>query len=1230
MRQINALIVPRLLQAMEILMPAPSVIFLLFIGFSVEVIPGQELTWLTLASATGENPRLGDSIAVDGEGNSYVAGFFCDTTTFGPGEPSQVELISAGGGDIFVAKYDRFGSLLWATQAGGTASDSAVGIAVDMFGNSYVTGFFGSGIGKATATFGPGESNQTVLTGTSPFGGDTFIAKYDSSGSLLWTTQAGGTGITMGEAIAVDGQGNSYVTGYFGWGNGVSTATFGSGEINQTVLTSVTNSFDIFVAKYDTKGALVWAKRTGGPDFDRAFGIAVDEAGSSYVTGMFGLFSVGASTAHFGPGEANETTLTSAGSSDIFVGKYGNSGELVWVTRAGGAGTDWGEAIAVYGVDNTYVSGSFQDTATFGPGEAGQAVQFSSGGADAFVAKYDNEGSLRWVTRAGGPSDDWSSGIAVDEAGNGYVTGFFGEFGTAIATATFGEGEANQTVLTSAGSHDISVAKFDSSGALVWATRAGGEGSDRGLGIAADAAGKSYVTGFFQGTAIFGGEGNRIVLTSGHQNVFVAQYASTAGCVGSCPPDGEPSSPELTVTPGGLFFTLASGSPADARILTVTNTSAGPLSFNAEATTVSGGGWLTVSAESGTLDPSSSATLAVLAVSGARAPGTYSGRITVRTSPRNEVLTVPVTMSVSSSQARLLLSQTGLSFQAVSESGAPLKQPLRVLNGGLGSLTWSVAALTLDGGDWLRVTPAAGVASPAEPAPGVEVSANPAGLDPGEYHGQLQVVAPQAENSPQFVSVVLSLPPPDQDLGLVLDPTGLIFIAQKTGETPSQTFVLVNPNDNVVEFTLTADFGGGTAWFTLSVAGGGLSPGEAATVEARPATVGLTSGVYRGKVSVQSTPGDQARELELLLIVPTGAPAALTGTPRVAQGSGSCLPTRLLPVFTRLGNNFEVKAGWPSTIEITAYDDCGISLDQGSVVATFSNGDAALSLIALGEGRWSGTWASRGADFAEVVVTGRAVRLNPFLEGTTQIGGRLQTDSETPIIGAGAILNAASFAQQEPLAPGSLVSIFGQRLASGPRAAEGLPLATSLEGTQVLIAGRAMPLLFVSEHQVNAMIPYGIPANTRHQVVLRRGNRFTVPEPVSLASGQPAVFTKEQTGKGQGIIVTADGRLADEANPVRAGDVIVIYSAGLGELLPAVVAGSAVPSDPLSWTANSVSVMIGGKDALVLFAGATPGFTGLYQVNAAVPTGLPSANAVEVVLGVEEQFSSPVAISVRE
>ena len=242
--------------------------------------------------------------------------------------------------------------LKWAKGVVGTGpySDWGSSIAVDTEGNTYVTGGF-----NGTATFGPGEANETVLNSAGQ--ADLFVAKYDSNGALIWVKRAGGTNGEGGSSIAVDGLGNSYVTGGFS-----GTVTFGLGEANQTILTSAGYN-DIFVAKYNTNGALLWAKRAGGAaDDDWGSGIAVDGAGKVYVTGAFRV------TATFGAGEAHQTTLTSAGYNDIFVAKYDSNAALIWVKRAGGTDVDEGNSIALDGSGNSYVTGSFRNKATFGPG----------------------------------------------------------------------------------------------------------------------------------------------------------------------------------------------------------------------------------------------------------------------------------------------------------------------------------------------------------------------------------------------------------------------------------------------------------------------------------------------------------------------------------------------------------------------------------------------------------------------------------------------------------------------------------------------------------------------------------------------------------------------------------------------------------------------------------------------------------------------------------------------
>jgi uncharacterized protein (TIGR03437 family) len=159
----------------------------------------------------------------------------------------------------------------------------------------------------------------------------------------------------------------------------------------------------------------------------------------------------------------------------------------------------------------------------------------------------------------------------------------------------------------------------------------------------------------------------------------------------------------------------------------------------------------------------------------------------------------------------------------------------------------------------------------------------------------------------------------------------------------------------------------------------------------------------------------------------------------------------------------------------------------------------------------------------------------------------------------------------------------------------------SLNGTSVVIGGKTMPLLFVSPGQINVIVPYDTALGTQ-QVVVLRNNSLSTPVQVTVAAAQPAIISMDQSGKGQGVIVNVSGQIVDSSNRAKAGDIVVIYCSGLGQVNPVVNAGSAATG--VSQTVYPVHFQVGGMEAGVLYSGLTPGFAQLYQVNATVPAGV--------------------------
>ncbi|MDO7849324.1 IPT/TIG domain-containing protein [Hymenobacter sp. M29] len=434
------------------------------------------------ATASGPVDESNNRIAADAQGNTYVTGYFHDTTHFGAFTLTTPGLLTT---NLYVAKFGPTGQCLWAQQIGGNTGATGSDIAVDAAGSVYLTGFVGGG----TLSFG------TVRV-SSPATGAPFVAKLDGTGRWRWVSLGSGTQVGI-SAIALDAQAGVFITGTF---NGPS-ATFGTTVLPNSAGPgqSIRN---VFVARLDSAGAWQWAS-SGGPlvaaidEVAEGRDVAVDNRGNVFITGLF------AHTVAFG-----NTNLTSAGSIDILVAQLNaTTGAWQWARRAGGADEDAGLSLAADATGHACVTGTFYSSgAQFGP----LRVNPSYGMSDVFVARLDGRGTFQWVATGGGTQEDFGNAIVVDASGAAYVAGQYRE-----VLAQFGPFLLPHQGL-SLGVVDMFVAKLDSMGTYQWAVGGASRGNDHVDGLAlAGPTDDVVLSGWFEsdsarlGLNVLAGDSNR-------------------------------------------------------------------------------------------------------------------------------------------------------------------------------------------------------------------------------------------------------------------------------------------------------------------------------------------------------------------------------------------------------------------------------------------------------------------------------------------------------------------------------------------------------------------------------------------------------------------------------------------------------------------------------------------------------------------------------------------------
>jgi len=344
----------------------------------------------------------------------------------------------------------------WQKKIGGSGNDYGRSIAVDGSGNVYLNGYqysddysindyvvikidsdgnilwqkkiggINSDIGYAVAVDGSGNVYVTGYQGSDVYGGtyDYGVIKLDTNGNIIWQKKIGGTGDDYGRGIAVDGSGNVYING------SQSSDDYGSNDYG--------------VIKLDTNGNIIWQKKIGGTGDDYGWAIAVDGVGNVYLNGY-------------------QASDVYGGTYDYGVIKLDSSGNLLWQKKIGGSSNDYGKAIAVDGSGNVYLNGN-------------QASDVYGGTYDYGVIKLDPNGNILWQKKIGGVSTDNGYAIAVDGSGNVYLNGIQG-------SDVYG------------GTYDYGVIKLDTNGNIIWQKKIGGTGDDKGYAIAVDGSGNVYLNG---------------------------------------------------------------------------------------------------------------------------------------------------------------------------------------------------------------------------------------------------------------------------------------------------------------------------------------------------------------------------------------------------------------------------------------------------------------------------------------------------------------------------------------------------------------------------------------------------------------------------------------------------------------------------------------------------------------------------------------------------------------
>ncbi len=433
----------------------------------------QQVQWARQITSEGFDECL--DLTTDASGNVYATGQIEFIANF-----NGLLLESAGVHDIFVAKYDSSGNLLWAKRAGGIGGDKGQSIAVDGSGNVFIVGEIDDTSYFDTIQVVPRDKNNL------------FVAKYNSNGEAQWVRHIESDSLnTRGYGIACDAGGNVYACGAMQY----------NAYYNGSLILTSNGDYDGILLKFDANGNFKWIKQIGGSGIDKANGIAL-KGKDLYVTGRF------EGNADF----TSSVSLTSYGAADFFIAKYDTAGVFKWARKGGDTDDDSGYDITINVNGDVVCTGDFT-----GQGQFGGNTVFSNGLADMFLVAYNSTGTARWAIKGGGVENDIGRNITHDDNGNLYVGGDYADTGYFPPFSAVSNGFA-----------DIFLVSYDSLGTTGRFLKSyGGSINDRGRGVAVDPRGNINFSGEFNDSIDFG---NIHIVGDTNLDIFILQLRDQLIC----------------------------------------------------------------------------------------------------------------------------------------------------------------------------------------------------------------------------------------------------------------------------------------------------------------------------------------------------------------------------------------------------------------------------------------------------------------------------------------------------------------------------------------------------------------------------------------------------------------------------------------------------------------------------------------------------------------------------